>query len=508
MLAKLYQNLTAGSDVDSGLPNDRFIAWCMGIPYEPEDFLFAIRGFGGGEASALSEEGIDVRRTDDPDAEPGVISGGEDVRRRLLAAASWSRIANFVPDTSGIYDEEQQKKMFDTTAFSQDGRSIVSIYENVLRFSETAAAELTEEQEAKLKRFRGLMTETRTEEDLFTGEVREVEVDSPLMRAYMTYQQEYIEAEMLYNSKRLDALNASDSRAVQDWALNADLYRQRVRAALGRWVSAGYKNQVEGIHAYINQVSQRNLQLLKEDLQDQLRRSKLSDPNTGDFYPTWVIPPRFAFSSGWTRYKFDQTETNSYSKRSFNHTKGNVTLPIPISSWLVGRGGGGRSVREYESEFDTRGFKLEFEFAQALISRPWMSMDFLLSNAWRFGPNMPNLTNMTQTLSDGEAPPDGPNGSMTAIPTAAIFVRDVTVRFNEMERDFSRFEKDVQAQGGLSLGPIRLIGGSHTDTEVERKHRYNRTTEELEVEGMQLIGFKCRTLPKLPNPSDSVETWA
>ena len=106
---------------------------------------------------------------------------------------------------------------------------------------------------------------------------------------YNTYQQEYIDAMLLYNSKRLNALNSDDAAAVQDWALNASLYRQKVSSAYGKWGAAGYKHQVDGMRAYINQVTQRNLLLLKEDLQEKLNEEQLREihERSNEFRERW-----------------------------------------------------------------------------------------------------------------------------------------------------------------------------------------------------------------------------
>ena len=519
MMAKLYEILTAqpGAGIE-GMPEDEIVTWMSpGLAYNKEDFLFAVRGIGGGESRVLGEAGIDAPREPTAEAgaeaeggaeegamvnEPGTISAGDDVRRRLLAASNWARIANFVPDVEDVFDDDSQRKMFDTTAFSQDGLSIASIYENVLRFSEVAAMEITEEQEKNLERFRSLLTETREENDLFTGETREIIDDSRLVKAYNTYQQEYVDAMLLYNTKRLNALNSDDAAAVQDWALNAELYKQKVKSAYGKWISAGYKNQVEAMHGYINQVTQRNLVLMKEDLLEKLRMSELTDPTTGPFYWTSVAPARFAFADSWGNYSFSHTEVESYRKKSYRKYEGGGGANFGgFSVW----GGGSSESQRYESDFDLSDFKMDFEFTQTFIMRPWYGPEFLLGNAWRFGDNMPNLTNMTESLSDGESPP---TGSLTAIPTAALFVRNVTINFKELERDYDRFVKDVKAKGGLRIGGIGLIRGGHTRSDQQSKYHYEKTEEGLHVPGMQLVGFKCKLLPELPNPSDEVEKWA
>lgn len=484
-LAKLYESMTAQPDIEAeALPEDRFIAWCQpGLPYAPEDFVFATRGIGGGEGE------------------------GESVRQRGMTAAEWSHLVNFIPNPSGVYDAEQQKKMFDTTAFSQDGASIASIYENVLRFSEVASAEPTEEQKKQVERARGLLIEERTETDLVTGEEKQVTDDSQLVKAYDTFRSEYENALLEYNNKRLAALNSEDSLAVQDWMLNGDMYRNKVRSAHDKWVTAGHKHDVEELRALVDQVTQRSLKLLKADLEDDLEKAKISNPGVGaETFPwTSLIPAGLPFAEGWSTYSFKQSETKIHEDKESNEWEGDAK--IPAFGWSFSPETSGE-IEEYDREVDTTDFSMTFKIAQGMISRPWMDTGFLLSNAWRFGPNMPNLTNLTETLSNGKKPPEF-RGSMIAFPTTAIFVRDVTVDFAELHEEESKFKRDIDAGLDVSIGPVRLGGGSYKRGDEKRTFESKTTEQGLKIPGMQLIGFKCKLLPELPNPSPDVpeEEW-
>lgn len=517
LMAKLYEQMTAEPDVgQDAMLEDRFISWCSpGIPFTKQDFLFAIRGIGGGDVTADTES-IDSESTGDSDAEGGDESGGEsgsesggdgggltageDVRRRIMGADNWSRMANFVPETDGVFDESGQKKMFDTTAFDQDGSSIATIYRNVLEYSQVASTPLTDEQKEKMERFRNKLTTTEKEEDLMSGEMKEVTKASRLVKRYNQFRKKYIDAAMQYNTKRLNALNSADSAAVQDWALNENLYRQKVEAAYDQWVSAGYKNEVEKMRAYIDQTTRRNLELMKDDLLDKLDKAEMSNPISGaSFYWTSVIPARFAFSEGWNTYTFTHNEVESHSKRETNQWDAGGSF------MGIGVGGASGSKTETSHEYDTSSFRLSCEVTQVIVSRPWFSTEFLLSDAWRFGPDMPELDNMTERLSDGKRPPE--EGCMIAYPTAAIFVRDVSLTMSEFHKESSSLRKEIKGGGAVSLGPLN-IGGSYGEGEHEREFESSFDGGTLKIPGMQLIGFRCKLLPKLPNPSEKVEQWS
>jgi hypothetical protein len=63
----------------------------------------------------------------------------------------------------------------------------------------------------------------------------------------------------LYNARRIDALDATNQHAIHDWAVNANIYRNKVRAAMADWVANGYKDDFEKISAFIEQVSRRDM---------------------------------------------------------------------------------------------------------------------------------------------------------------------------------------------------------------------------------------------------------
>ena len=129
-----------------------------------------------------------------------------------------------------------------------------------------------------------------------------------------------IAAALDYNSHRIDALAADNSKAVSYWAINANILRNRVKAAMSDWITNGYKNDYEQIAAYIAQVEGRDLVLLKQRYIDELDRAKLTGLASGsDFYYTALTPAHFADSpAGWTNFSFSSGDFSRYSSSQFN----------------------------------------------------------------------------------------------------------------------------------------------------------------------------------------------
>lgn len=465
LLGKLYQILTGGDDV-AAPASDNFIAWCTpGIPFEAADLEFASKGLAG--------------------------ATGDETRRLLATASDFSRLVNFVPDPSGIYNKEQQ----DTT-YEQTGTLIWDVYKNVLQFSEVAAGNLTDEQKAKLDKFRKLLRTTKTVTNIVTDETKEVSVDGPVLEAYNAKMADYLDAVTEYNNKRLSALNSDDALIVQDWALNASNYRRRVKAANDAWVSGGYKNEVDQMNAYIDQVTKRDLTLLKADLQESFDLGKLTDLVSGaDFWNTTFIPAGFAEKKGWSQFSFSQSNVSSYESSETNSWGGGASYGRFLFGASASTSG---SISKDYSSLDTSDFKMSFELVQVPLSRPWFSPEFLKNTAWRWaqGSGM-------DALSDGGQPPQG---QLVAYPTTAIFVRNISIDFKELHQTESEYRQHIEAKTSVGWGPFKFSGSYTRDKST---HSFNSSVGEqgLTVPGMQLIALKCSVLPKAPNPSSDIQSW-
>jgi hypothetical protein len=466
LLAKLYQILTGG-DENAQPSKDSFVVWCApGLAFQPEDLAFAAQGPLGGKDAT-------------------------EARLNLSRAADFSRLMNLVPSAAGICDAAGQKAIYE-----QQGTSIWDVYRNVLQYSEVGADELTADQQKKLEKFQGLLRKTIEKKDLVTDEVTRVTVDGDVLAAYNRMYGEYLIATTDYNNKRISALNADDPLMVQDWALNASNYRQRVKSAYDAWVSGGYKNDVDQMNAYIDQVTSRSLLLLKSQLKDRFDRSKLTDLSNGqDFYYTSFVPVNFATGKGWTTFTFSEKNEQTYSRNETNAWK--ADLGITKGAFTASASTTG-SIATTAAQVDTSGFSMKCDIAQVALSRPWFAPEFLRNSAWRFiaGRGM-------SALSDGNRPP---NGQMVAYATGAVFVRALKVDFAELHKSDSTYAQAISAKANVGIGPFNLSGGY--DRSVGERKAASRLSESgLEVPGMQLIALKCAIVPKAPNPSSDITKW-
>ena len=95
---------------------------------------------------------------------------------------------------------------------------------------------------------------------------------------------------------------------------------------------------------------------------------------------------------------------------------------------------------------------------------------------------------------------------MPAYSTTAIFIRDLKFDFGESHLDADAMRKHTSAGGFFSYGGFSL-GGRYGADSAKQDVKFSENGQSIEVDGMQLIGFKCHTLKLSPNPKPSIKNW-
>lgn len=518
VMGKLYDILTNGDDV-APASEDNFFSWATpGIPTEEEDFEFLSQGLTGVvkkadidemRSTTAPAEGEGEATTTQPELTPALLEQlrAQDTAQLYMQAENFARLVDFVPDVTKA-DNDQFVRL---SVLNNEG-SLSDIYRYTLRMSQVMESELPAETKEKIEKFRGLLTVTTKKKNLLDDTETEVTEPSPMVKTYFEKMAAYENAVLEYNSHRINALTASDSKAVHYWSMNANTLRNRVKAAMADWVSNGYKNEYDQIAAFIDQVTQRDMSLLKQEYRDDLEKARITGLATGsDFFYTSLVPGNFAKASGWTEFTFSSADFKSGSTSSYSSKRWSASASAGFLGIFGGSGGGSsaESRKEYEGKFDSDHFSLRFEICQVPIVRPWFKTPFLLSKSWRFDQSNPEAKN--EILSDGGSPP---KGLMAAYPTTAIFVRNLHLSLGHSE-GFSKFLEEhasSSAGGGgmVSIGPFAL-GGSYSRASASgstnREFGYSYENQAMEVPGMQVAGFKCHILPKAPDPLSSITKW-
>lgn len=496
VMGKIYDVIVNGDGTVVPKSQDNFFAWSTpGVPFEESDFDFLTQGLTGVYKPKMVKNADGTETTEVLTDEQRENAIATDTNQMYQIAESFARYVDVIPDASGIDDTNVRMNV------KNDEGTLSDVYEETLQFSQVANTELSAADKKKIEKYRELLQVERERENLVTGEMEKVLEDTPLVKAYISKMQAYEDACLQYNAARIDALAATNSRAVHNFAINAPILRNKVKFAYNDWITNGYKKEYEGIAARIDQMTSRDLSLLKAQYVEALNKSKLAGIVSGaDFYYTSLAPSNFAKSKGWTRFSFSQYDQSYYSKE--NKNKWNAAGGLSLGLFTIGGQAGGER-RELNTKLDTSSFSFTFEICQVPIIRPWLKLNFLTSKTWRFAAD--NVDLKGKYLSDGKKPPHV-DSMMPAIPTSMLFIRNLRLNFANSSDIAKEIDSKISGGGMVGYGPF-FIGGSYGHESQERKRDYHRDAQGISVDGLQCIGFKCHLLPKAPNPDPSIKKW-
>lgn len=513
IMGKLYNILTNGDDM---VPKseDNFFSWATpGIPIMPGDFEFLSQGLTGIVKKAPLQDltgSTPAAGAPAPEITPAMLEGlrAQDTAKLYMQAENFSRLVDFVPDVAANTNNQ-----FAAMSIMNNEGTLSDRYEYILRMSQVMQTELPEDIKKKIEKFRLLLeTPTKIKNLMDDTETPGPSVPSQISLAYTKKMKQYGDAALEYNSHRIDALTADNVKAVHFWHINANILRNNVKAAMDDWVASGFKNDVESISAFIDQVMRRDMALLKRQYLDDLEKARLTGMASGsDFFYSSVVPGNFMEASGWTEFGFSSSDFGSSSSSNYSLSRssssgggGYLGIFGATGSHASASGSSASSVK-----FDSAHFSMGFKVTQVPIVRPWFKSAYLNSKCWRFDQNNPEAK--SQMVSDGGKPP---KGLIPAYPTALIAVKDLWISFakssgfNEMN---SEWQSSSTGGGGyVAFGPWHL-GGRHSQSSAtgsrNSSYHYDAETQMMRVDGAQVIGFKCHQPLKSPEPLASITQW-
>jgi hypothetical protein len=466
LTTQIYHTVMGG-DGKVPPPKDTFLTWCMpGMAFTPQDVDFCAKGIYSAHT-------------------------GEEMNTRLMHAFNLSMLLDFIPDVDAPYSTDRQEGMYKPDA----EKRLSEMYRQILRFSKVVNHDPSPTEKEKLERFRKLLFSTKKVKDLVTDEEKEVTVESPMLAAYNEKMAAYFAAVLEYNAKRVAAAAATGpegKQAVADFSMNAQTYYLKVKAAADAWTSGGYRNEVDQMNAFINQVTERSMVMWKQQLEEAYDKAVVTGTDVAiPFRYTTLVPGAFATAPGWTTIGVNH-ETTHWAKdnesKSWNAGGG-------LSFGLFSIGGGAHGTKtEVQATSEIHSFSLSFDLTQTLIVRPWFFPEWFASRGWmlRKGEGW----TFDQMPSDGAKPPQG---EFIGYATQALFARNVAIRSADFVSAYKSVQSSVGGGGGIGWGPFRLSGG-YSHSEGHERYDAQADGEWLRVPGMQIIGFINHLIGKAPNP--------
>jgi hypothetical protein len=271
--------------------------------------------------------------------------------------------------------------------------------------------------------------------------------------------------------------------------------RDAVKNALDEWQVVGNKAQYEQAMATVARVDSTDLSKTVEGLKRRFDSVQLLNDAAGQpFVPVGLIPANFHKQrDSWTSVGLTDQKLRDTS--SYDHT---------VTSSGTGPGifwSGGSSTSDTTNRIVTdasQKLTVNFEVARVVIDRStWFDANLLTSRMWKWADNTPE----PRLLADGKIPSDSASDLMLPMyATEVIVARNVRVSLAMTESESTSFHSEVTRS---SHSGFWVFGSSSTETRTEDRSSYTWSagTGTLQMPGMQIIGFVCDCLPKLPNPS-------
>lgn len=466
-LRMLFEHDVQGATKPPGeTRDDNVVVWAFpGIPFQPDDLAFAEElAIGEFDPTAGQEDlGEDITAT--PANLADTLSPGGRFRLRLRQARVFSELVDFLPTPDLVYPGMGVSD------------PLATIMDVVLSHSQIA--KLPQADSAKVK--------------LILEQANAVLDDDEKFDKYETRKKAHRDAIRARNTALLTFQTSEDAAAGMAAQLEGPLLTEDMHDAESRWKSRGFKEEIENAESLIASASKEDLSQWKDRVKQRYDDATVTSIEAlvpFSFKYTTLFPTKFLDSdAGWTNYSYSE----SNHSRSFGKRVTRFGGTTSFFGFFRGKANSSRERIHIDSKSDS--FSISMKVAEVAISRPWLDRIFLESRAWRFGPGAAAVSDVID-LSDGERPP---TGSMIGFTTSVIFAKDIVIKSSDMQANSDTYKREFEAGGGLTYGPFSLGGSGSSQTQTtDVSHGFE--DGKLTVNGMQVIGFRCRLLKRAPNP--------
>jgi hypothetical protein len=394
---------------------------------------------------------------------PGILLDPALDLTKAAGQATLATILNAVPNPNWVY--------------SQTGESVANVYDDVLKSKELPIVELTAAQKKQLQEA----------QDLLMGPKFEM---TPRYENYLKYKKQYEDALTAYQTARTTAANtgAEMPPGVED-ALDQ---------ARKEWNSFGFRAQIDGAQATINNLQQLDPNAWWERLEGQYEKATVKGVSTfqlTNVYPDYKI---LLGDRGWTSFSFSKTDATHQATASAVSAGGGASASWGL--WRVAAEADYSKSKHFESN-DALGMTVNMEMMRATIMRPWLDPLVFRAHSWRFGAQFHNQHVSMGTFVPGTMP-DGT--LMPLFPTGILVARNLSISGAFSHADQERISEAISGSASVGWGPFAISGHYSQSKESEISHA-NASATAIANPDPQIIGFFCDVLPVSPSPDPTLQ---
>ena len=302
----------------------------------------------------------------------------EELRARMARKSQFARILNLIPKDSIIYDFHD--------------RLLWNEYQFVLKNAILADSVLTDAEKQAYREAHDFLTDEEEE----NGQT--IRVYSTELKEYYKYKEVYEELQRTYSNEKITAEVSQDPDEKVEWQSNREPeLRQLKEQAMNDWINLGNKDKIEKYQATVTQLGGKEPRPLVISYSNDLRACKEVDLITNDLvgtYSTFYSPSDiFDPQSPWPVINITKAEIAKLIEDA----------PPELQQWAT------QDIGDIES--------LTVEYAKVVVMRPWFKPAFFESRYWKLPAN-------SLPISDGMIPR---TGKIPAFVTNMIVARKITV---------------------------------------------------------------------------------
>jgi hypothetical protein len=318
--------------------------------------------------------------------------------------------------------------------------------------------------------------------------------------AYMQYEDQY--KDKVKDWHRAYAGAFTDPMKLQAWPIEGTEYENDANEAWDRWVSFGFKMEIENAIATLAAQGTDPAIALISRAKKRFENSLNTFQSVGQIPYTMMLPESWYDqndNSGWTTYTSSDLHSESHYTASGSSWSGSAGLSLGFVSF-----GGTASHSEERTNLTVSSDNLDISFSYCTvdIKRPWLEASLLsLQNWFLMGDYKKGC------ISNGSFGQEKPEGGilptfLPSIVTSLILMKDLRIKWAASSSDVDTLTKATSGGGGLMFGPF-MCGGSYSSHSEERNFTCDANSEGLFVEGIQLIGYVSAINPQSPGVDSS-----
>jgi hypothetical protein len=317
---------------------------------------------------------------------------------------------------------------------------------------------------------------------------------TPHYQAYMQYEDEWKSKVKAWHKAYSDAF--TNPMKLQNWPIDGTLYQDDADQAMDRWVSFGFKEEIENAIATLAAQGTDPAIALISRAKKRFINSLNEFMSIGELPYTFILPGSWydLDGDGWTDYTSDDFHYEShYTSSSTSYGGGGG---VNIGFWSVG-GGFEHSDQKQSLNIQTNNLDISFSYCCVDVIRPWLVTSLLnLKNWFLMGDYKKNC------ISTGQMGQELPNtGSeptfLPSIVTSFVLIKDLSIKWDNWQSDWSSHSETTSASFSVGYGPF-AINGNYNHHGAQTNYEADATGEALKVTGVQLIGYVSEIVPACP----------